>query len=248
MGPRRMGPPSSPEDWKAIEWFREGFVTYYAYTLAWRAGLIQLPDYLENLNRDIRTFPGSGSVYVRGHVIAVSLNSQIRKDSGGKRSLDTVMFDLVNESAKPLTQSRILETAGRYLSPSSRTEFARAIRPDSSISLAEDALRPCARGSIEQVPTFDLGFDLGSSTTLGSITGIEPNGPAFQAGLRDGQQLSGRLSVYNNQPDKAAIVTVQTGQGRKAVEYYPRGKPVAVMQYHLDRVAYGADPGSCQLK
>lgn len=246
--PRRMGSPSTPEDWKAIEWFREGFVSYYGYLLALRAGFIQLPAYLESVNRDLRMFPGSHSSYVRGRIIALWLDSQIRNDSGGSSSLDTVMFDMVNESARPLTETRILETAGHYLSPTSRTELVRAIRPDSSISLPENALGPCARGSVDRVPTFDLGFDLGASTSGGRITAVEPNGPAFHAGLRNGQQLSGRLSVYNNEPDKPAIVTVQTSEGQKPIEYYPRGKPIAVMQYQLDQAAYAANSGHCQIK
>jgi predicted metalloprotease with PDZ domain len=243
-----MGPHSSPEDWKAIEWFREGFVSYYGYLLALRAGFIRLPAYLESVNREVRIFPGSRSAYVRGRIMALWLDAAIRKDSSGKRSLDTVMYDLVDEAARPLSERRILETAGRYLSPASRTEFARVIQPDSPISLPQDVLGPCARGSVDQVSTFDLGFDLSSSMAGGSITGVEPDGPAFQAGLRNGQRLAGRLSVYNNQPEKPAIITVQTTEGRKTIEYYPRGKPIEVMQYHLDQAAYAANPGSCHIQ
>lgn len=246
--PRRMGIPSTPQDWKAIEWFREGFVSYYGYLLALRAGFIQLSEYLESLNRELRIFPGSHSAYVRGRIIALWLDSQIRNESSNKMSLDTVMFDMVNESARPLTETRILETAGRYLSQASRTELTHVIGPDSSITLAENALGPCARGSVDHVPTFDLGFDLSASTAGGSITGVESNGPAFKAGLRNGQRLSGRLSVYNNEPEKAAIITVQTSDGTKVVEYYPRGEPIAVMQYHFDQAAFAMNPGSCQIK
>lgn len=246
--PRRMGPRSSPEDWREIEWFREGFVSYYGYLLALRAGLIQLPAYLDNLNSDIRIFPTSTSAYVRGRVIALWLDQQIRKDSGGKKSLDAAMYDMVNEAAKPLTEGRILETVGRYILPPSRTELARILQPNASISLSENGLGPCVRGSIDQVPTFDLGFDLPASMATGSITGVEADGPALQAGLRNGQRLSGRLSVHNNQPEKAVIVTVQTSDGQKAIEYYPRGKPIAVMQYHLDQAAYTANTETCQIK
>ena len=101
---------------------------------------------------------------------------------------------------------------------------------------------------MDQVPTFDLGFDLGASTASSTITGVEPDGPAFQAGLRNGQRLSGRLSVYNNEPEKAAIVTIQSGDDRKTIEYYPRGKPISVMQYHLNQKEYAENPGNCQIK
>jgi len=243
--PLRMG---TPEDGQDIEWFREGFVRYYTNVLAFRAHLIQLPAYLETINRDLRNFPGSASGAVRAPVIALWLDRQIRKDSGGKSSLDNVMFDMVSEAAKPLTQARILETAGRYLSPASRTELAHAVEPGSRIPAVEDAPGPCVRGSVDEIATFDLGFDLAASTAVNSVMGVEPGGPAFEAGLRNGQRLSGRLSVYNNQPDKAAIVTIQTGDTRQAIEYYPRGKPVKVVQYHLDQQAYAANPASCQTK
>jgi hypothetical protein len=73
-------------------------------------------------------------------------------------------------------------------------------------------------------------------------------GNVFRAGLRNGQQLSGRLSVSNNEPDKAAIVTIQTSDGRQVIEYYPRGAPIKVLQYRLDREAYAANPGGCQAR
>ena len=243
--PLRMG---APEDGHDLEWFSEGFVRYYTNVLALRARLIRLPAYLETINRDLRSFPGSASGAVRGPVIALWLDQQIHRDSGGKSSLDNVMYDMVSEAAKPLTQARILETAGRYLSPASRTGLAHAVEPGSRIPAVEDAPGPCVRGSVDEIATFNLGFDLAASKAANSVTGVEPGGPAFQAGLRNGQRLAGRLSVYNNQPDKIAIVAIRTNDGQQAIEYYPQGKPVKVVQYHLDQQAYAANPASCQTK
>jgi predicted metalloprotease with PDZ domain len=245
--PHRMGL-SASADSSALEWFSEGFTFYYGYLLAYRAGLIQLPAYVENINGDLQHSSDSSSAHVRGRLIALWLDQQIRKDSRGKSSLDNVMYDTVSAAAKPLTQERILETAGRYLSPASRTELARIVEPRSAIPAAEDALGPCVHGSAEEAAPFHLGFDLAASTAAGIVTGVEPGGPAFQAGLRNGQRLSGRLSVYNNQPEKMAIVTIQTGDTRQAIEYYPRGRPVMLVQYHLDREAYDSNPASCQVK
>ena len=100
---------------------------------------------------------------------------------------------------------------------------------------------------MDEVPTFDLGFDLGASTATGRITGVEPDGPAFQAGLQNGQRLNGRHSVHNNEPEKAAIITIETVDGRKAIEYYPRGTPISVMQYHLKQEVYAANPEGCRI-
>ena len=72
-----------------------------------------------------------------------------------------------------------------------------------------------------------------------------PGGTAFQAGLRDGQQLAG-ISVYNTEPYKIAKVTVQTDAGRQIIEYYPRGKPITMPQYHLDEQAYASNPAACR--
>jgi hypothetical protein len=104
----------------------------------------------------------------------------------------------------------------------------------------EAILCPCVHGSVDDVPTFDPGLDFAASRATGSLFGVEPGGPAFQSGLRNGQQLSGRLSVHNGEPEKMAIGTVQTSDGRRAIEYCPRGTPVKVMQYHLDREAFTA--------
>jgi predicted metalloprotease with PDZ domain len=229
--PARMGV-ASDEDSDAIKWFSEGFVRYYGYLLALRAGLITFPVYLDGVNRELQESRASTSAYNRGRLIALWLDRQIRKDSKGKALLDNVMHDMVSGAGKPLTEARILATAGRYLSPSSRTQLAQAVQPGPKIPDAADALQPCASGSLDDVATFDLGFDLEASKVARKVTGVVPDGPAFRAGLRDGQPLDGRLSVYYNQPDKLAIVTVKLGDTRKAVEYYPQGKPVRLLQYH----------------
>lgn len=242
--PRRMGL-SSDEDDKAIEWFREGFTLYYGYLLACRGGLMQLPTYIESINRDLRNSPNSLNTYVRGRLIALWLDRKIRKDSGGKSSLDNVMFDMVSGAGKPLTEARIIETAGRYLSPASRSQLAQVVEQGARIPAAEDALGSCVRGSMDEIVPFNLGFDFAASQEAHRVTGVIPNGPAFEAGLRDGQQMVG-FSVYDNQPDKTAKITVRTGATSQTIEYYPRGKPQAILQYHLDQQAYTANPAGCQ--
>jgi predicted metalloprotease with PDZ domain len=245
--PRRMGGRSDADDNKPVEWFREGFTQYYADLLAYRAGLETLNTYLENVNHDMRTYRTSESAYGRGRVIAVWLDWQIRENSNNKNSLDNVMFDMVREGNQPLTNGRILQTAGRYLPPAMRTELQQAVEQNGFPQLAGATIGPCVRAAIDDLPTFDLGFDLAASRKSNIVTAVDPDGPAFKAGLRDGQQMNGRISIYDGRTDKTAIITVQTESGRQAIEYYPRGKPIATPQFHLDEKAYAPNESSCRM-
>ena len=83
--------------------------------------------------------------------------------------------------------------------------------------------------------TFDLGLDLPHSAATSTVTGVVPDGPAYIAGLRDGQRLHGHMSVDNGNPDRLAIFTVTTDAGDKEVQFYPRGRTISVWQYHLDQ-------------
>ncbi len=234
--PRRMG---DVPGHKSIEWFREGFTQYYGYLLVHHAVLMPLADYIEGINRDLRIYPTSTDPYHRGRIVALWLDGRIRKDSNNQSSLDNVMFDMVHEADKPLTEARILETAGRYLAPDSRVQLDQIVGSGAKIADLDDALGSCAHASVDEVATFDLGFDLAASMAAHKVTAVRPDSPAFRAGLREWPKLLG-WSVYNDQPDKAAKFTIQTGDGGKTkIEYYPKGKIITVPQYHLD-------PGACR--
>jgi len=242
---KRMG--VSPPGGGDIEWFHEGFTEYYAQLLVYRAGLMELPAYLENVNRDLRSYPDSTSPYIRGRILALWLDAQIRKDTNHKSSLDNVMFDMVREADKPLTLSRILETAGHYLSAEARRQLDQVVNQRSNVPTPNDAaLGACSqfRVSVDEVPIFDLGFDYAASKAARRVTSVREDGPAFNAGLRNGQQING-VSVYNNQPDKIAKISIVTDSGPQAIEYYPR-KTVKVPQYHLDQAAYASNPAGCR--
>ncbi len=241
--PGSMGRLSGADD-SAVGWFKEGFTRYYASLLALRGGVIDLPAYTQEINRDLRDSPRSTDIYVRGRLIALWLDREIRKESQNKNSLDNVMFDMVSGASRPLTEARIFETAGRYLSPQSRSQLAQAVEPGARIPTADDALGPCVHGSVDRIAPFDLGFNFDASQQVHKVVGVVPNGPAFQAGLRDGQEMAG-YSVYNGQPDRTAKIKIRTGETRKTIEYYPRDEPVPVMPYHLNERTYNQNPAGC---
>ncbi|MEP6619762.1 MAG: hypothetical protein ABJE47_10615 [bacterium] len=241
---RRMGPLSDAED-AVIGWFHEGFTEYYADLLLYRAHLLPLARYLENVNRDLRRFPVSSNPYVRGRVIALWLDSQIRGLSNDSLSLDNLMFDMVRGAAAPLTQARILETAARYLSPVARAELARMVQSTGAEPTElSHALAPCITVMIDSVPTFDIGFDLPASRAAKRVIGVAQSSAAYKAGLRDGQAIFG-MSVFNDQPDRMARITVQGDTSRTTVAYLPRGRSISVPQLHVREAAYASNPGAC---
>jgi predicted metalloprotease with PDZ domain len=243
--PRRMGYTTGGTE-TSLKWFSEGFTQYYGYLLSYRSGLMTLPAYLERINGYLRDYAKSTDPDVRGPVIALWLDGEIRRESQGEHSLDNVMFDMVRKGKDTeLTEARILETADRYLSADVRRQLGQAIEPGAMIPVPDaSALGACVRVSIDRVPVFVLGFDFEASMAAHRVTAVKEDGPAFKAGLRDGQELNG-WSVYNNQPDRLATFHIDTAMGHQTIQYYPRETTTAP-QYHLDQRAFADDPAACQ--
>lgn len=232
--PGRMGTLSA-EACRTTTWFYEGFTSYYGSLLVYRAGALPMAKYVDSLNRDLRQFMASTDPYVRGRVIALWLDGAIRHESRGEHSLDDVMLEMVRTGSQPLTLARILETAGRYLSPDARRRLQGAVVDYEDLAPPEEAPSTggCAQSSLKELPTFEVGLDLALSCATNQISGVVEGGPAFAAGLRDGQALA-HVSISIGDPDRLARFTIRTDAGEQQVKLYPRGKKVAVWQYRLD--------------
>ena len=59
------------------------------------------------------------------------------------------------------------------------------------------------------------------------------------AGLRDGQILTGQISVTNNDPQLAALFGIRDNAGERQVQFFPRGQPVQVWQYQIGDCSAG---------
>jgi predicted metalloprotease with PDZ domain len=270
--PYKMGRPGDP----GVYWFQEGFTVYYADLILFRGGVLSLPEYIEHTNEKLRDYAllsernisnadlsaryskekSLGKVpYWRGAVLALWLDSKIRRATRNRKSLDTLMLDLVHQASPnrmqtknkdlPVTTERILRTARKYLNVDSRRRLRQYVELGETIPAPEDALGPCARLQNDMIPKFDLGMDENTLRTKNLVAGVRPDGAAFKAGLRDGQQII-VTSIYWNDPLKPVKLTVRTAEGNRTFEYYPRSMS-AVPQYHLDTNAYVANPKACGL-
>lgn len=234
--PGKMGFMPSGYDENPIKWFREGPTDYYAQLLTYRASEISASDYVDSLNAALLRFPTSDDEYVRGRVISLWLDGTIRKESGGSKSLDNVMFDLIQQGNLPYTLERILAAADRYLSPSSQTLLENAVSRHGELPAPAElpVLGTCAHAALGDFPSFDLGFDFDKTAATKIVSGVTDNGPAFNAGMRNGQALlASSFSKHN--PDRQASFTIRAETGNKRITFYPRGAPIQAWQYRLDQ-------------
>jgi predicted metalloprotease with PDZ domain len=197
-----------------------------------RAGNQSAADYISSLNKDLRRFPESTDEYVRGRIISLWLDGTIREESHGRYSLDNVMFDMVSTANRPYVLDRILRTIDRYLSPQSRRLLQQAVAAQGNLKAPSHIpnLSDCATPLLKEAPTFDLGLDFDSSRTAKTVIGVVENGPAFRAGLRNGQPLLG-YSVTKWESDHLASFKISSESGDKQITFYPRGHTVQVWQY-----------------
>ena len=230
--PLKMGYLSTKE-YERSKWFKEGFTEYYAQKLTYAGGELSATKLVTSINKDLLAFPSSSSEYIRGRIIALWLDAAIRQESHGKHSLDTVMFRMVHDRKQSLTEQRIFATVAPYVSAETLTLLKQAADQQGNLPAPQTApgLGDCYHASHGDFPSFDLGLDYKSSRTTKAIVGVEPSGPAFHEGLRDGQPLV--ASTFDrDDPNKLAIFTVGIDGKEKQISFKPLGHSVTAWQIH----------------
>jgi predicted metalloprotease with PDZ domain len=227
------------------KWFSEGFTVYYSGVIPLRSGITSYPDYVKYLNLWLRRYQlspfrqmseaawkssshssgeGYSLPYERGAAIALWADAAIRARSNGKRSLDNVMFDLVRESktgnpAPDFTEQRVLTAFSPYLSKDKMDQLRRMAIAGADVPLP-DKLGGCAVKEKEIQSIVDPGFDQSASFAAKRLAGVVQNGPAYRAGMRDGQELF-TWSIYNDDPSKDALLGVVIDGKKRTVTFSP---------------------------
>ncbi|MEE8585791.1 MAG: hypothetical protein V3T83_13170, partial [Acidobacteriota bacterium] len=162
--------------------------------------------------------------YRRGDVVALLLDHEIRRHSGGARSLDDLMREAlrraVEDQAQTSTES-LLELFASYTSP----DYARSLRevivqgrmPDFPPGLGE----PEVRMGLQSLGRFELGFDFEASQHRRQVQGVIPQSRAWQAGLRNGQRLEG-WSLRMGDLVYPVRLTVRDKGARREISYLPQ--------------------------
>lgn len=235
-------------DTQRLAWFVEGFTTFYQDVLLERGHLIDQEMYVRRLNVILRDLFGSPTSmgtpglevrsplddeetryrapYLRGAVIALWLNGEIVRQSGGRWSLDDLMRGLLAEHGEALTADRIYATAGRFVRPATVAAFRSMVDDGTAqIQLPEGSVGPCLSMHSKQAWSYVLGVPASQLTTRAILHDVDREGPAFRDGVRDGQMLLG-WSLWRGDADHEVALEIRElgSSAVRTITYLPRGR------------------------
>jgi hypothetical protein len=251
------------------QWFSEGIAVFYERLMPLRAKAISSADFLQNLNvtaaryytdalngtpdgdiwkrfwedTRIRTLP-----YDRGSLYFATVDTQIRKASAGRRSLDDLILGLLDRRRRGESVSRQtwVDLLVRETGPRAKTEFEHMLAgvlvvPESG------AFGPCFQRTTRPMRRYELGFDskvlIEPSRT---IRGLIAGSAAQKAGLKDGDRILKPVpqdGIQGNQTEQLTLL-IKREDKTFTVTYLPRGETVPAYQW--ERVP-GVPDSACLL-
>jgi predicted metalloprotease with PDZ domain len=246
------------------QWYGEGIAVHYQALLPWRAGMISAADFLSDINDTarryytnalngtpdaeiaprfwedtrIRTLP-----YDRGALYFAVLDGKIRRASGGKRSLDDLIREMVRrrQSGDRIDDTLWLGLLDRELGPEGRRLHAEMLAGKLMLPESGD-FGPCFARTTAKFRRFDLGFEPKSLVgDVKTIRDLNPASEAAKAGLRNGDVVTYSVAMDSVQGDPARLLTLKVTREGKTfpITYLPRGETVDAYQWA--RVAGVAD-------
>jgi predicted metalloprotease with PDZ domain len=105
------------------------------------------------------------------------------------------------------------------------------------VELPATLLGECGKVLTESRAAFDRGFDARATRQAeGTITGVDPAGPAYAAGMRDGMKLVRREGSAANDSTLPLAYRIADADGEKLISYLPIGRT----RHAVQRIAIGA--------
>lgn len=240
----------------SMSWFGEGLAVYYQRTLPYRAGLISRQAFLDDLNETAARYYTNALIgtpndhiaegfwkdtrvrvlpYDRGSLYFATVDSEIRRASGGLRSLDDLVRRMLAErrAGHPMNLALWRDLLRSELGENGLTEFE-GMLAGKALSVPSNAFGPCFERVTKQLRRFDLGFDpLVLVSADRKVAGLKPESTAAAAGLRNGDRILNRFPQDALQGNQSATLTLEIerdGQ-QKTLTYLPRGEEVSAFQW-----------------
>lgn len=234
-------------------WLSEGFTDYFSRRVLLASGIWKLDDYVRVLNKTLydygtspgRTVPNTEIVknfwnsddvqqlpYRRGFLLATIWNAKVH---GG---LDTVIHDMRDRArtkAANETAIDIFPIVMRAHGYDANDDIARFVERGEMVRLPENVFPACGKVVTESLPAFSRGFDAEATAKANHvIAGVDPDGPAYAAGLRNGMTLVKRVSPPVNDARLPISYEVSDNGVTRTITWLPAGKErFDVQQLHL---------------
>ncbi|HEX2762977.1 MAG TPA: hypothetical protein VHM92_03895 [Allosphingosinicella sp.] len=262
-----------PEENEAVDyWFSEGFDDYLATKILLRAGIWSLAEWAADKNETLTRYGTSPAKtangadvaarfwtdpavqqvsYDRGHLLAAKLDAEIAARTGEKEDLAGV-----------LRAQRIASATSTELATAL---FRRILREKTGIDVAADLERyavrgeplilpadlfgDCARLVTEPRKEFSRGYDPDATRQAGGvITGVAVDGPAYAAGMRDGQRLVRREGGRVGDSTVEIAYRVADEAGERVLRYMPEGKAEFEVQRLVATASGPEDEARCRTR
>ncbi len=256
-----LGPEdTASENFVRNQWLIEGVTDFMARRILLDAGIVTEDEFVSLINRDIinlsdnphhgRPFAeimveahagkfGTSHAklsYYRGALIALGWEHRLRENAFSQ-SLAEILGDLY----------RLAKTRERFTYEEFFTYFdekgidvegdlERYILQGRPIELNGDALGKGFELVNSELPRFDPGFSMSASRAAKRVRAVDPEGPAYRAGLRNGMPL---IAISNSNrfsnawdPEAPLVVRVEIEKVSSAISYLPRGDSKMVLQLY----------------
>ena len=162
--------------------------------------------------------------YYRGCIYFIKLNHQIVQKSGGKRSLDNLVFPILQARNERKYYGVKLWTSllEKELGEKGIKEYE-SMLDGTLIVPAANALHPNLSLIRQDAEPYDLGYDQASINDR-VVSGLDPNSRAAQAGVRDGDEILSSFSIWDttDEIDKEIAMRVRRDGEEFVIRYPPR--------------------------
>ncbi len=253
--PGRVGGVREGDDELLDYWFSEGFTDFYTLRLLLRSGLWSLEEFVADYNRILRNYAASPArdapnsqikaaffqerafadlPYQRGLLLAALWDDRLRRQTGGQADLDDVVLKMAERAQGPFHGSgpQLLKSTFEQLGGGDLDrDYDRFVDGGARVLLPQDLFGSCATVDTHEVPVFDRGFDTAATSARdGVVAGVDPAGPAYAAGLRNGMRIVGREAGEPGDSRIELVYRVQASDGEKLIRYRPTGRQTMKLQ------------------
>jgi len=163
--------------------------------------------------------------YDRGFLFAVKVDQELRLANHGAVSLDDVVLVMrrhFDQEKTPIRQNFIAAMVAHGVDV--KPELSRLIDDGNDIALDGNTFAPCGSIVSGDLPTFHRGFDVDATMKNGMrITGVDPELPAWRAGLRDGMTLVRRDAGTIGDATQEIAYRVMDQGSERVIRYLPQG-------------------------